>query len=106
PTTAPTVTPSAVPTAQPTTDTGEIEYTVKSGDTLFSIGLQFNVPWPDIATRNGLTDPYVIHIGDVLIIPIGGVATATPGGSPSATSFLYTVQTGDRLSTIATKFHV
>ena len=106
PTVAPTTTPTTAPTTQPTTDTGEIEYTVRSGDTLFSIGLQFNVPWPDIAARNGLKDPYVIHIGDVLIIPVGGAASATPGGSPSATSFIYVVQTGDRLVTIALKFHV
>jgi peptidoglycan endopeptidase LytE len=79
---------------------------VKSGDTLFSIGLQFNVPWPDIAARNGLVDPYVIHIGDVLIIPLGTPASASPGQSPSATSFTYVVQSGDRLSTIALKFHV
>ncbi len=106
PTTSPTTGASSPPTTQPTNAAGETEYTVRSGDTLFSIGLKFNVPWPDIAARNGLKDPYVIHIGDVLIIPLGTAASATPGGSPSATSFIYVVQTGDRLSTIALKFHV
>jgi LysM repeat protein len=98
--------PSLGPSSEPTNAAGEIEYTVKSGDSLFSIGLQFNVPWPNIAARNNLKDPYVIHIGDVLIIPLGTAASATPGGSPSATSFIYVVQTGDRLSAIALKFHV
>jgi LysM repeat protein len=106
PTTAPTGAPTTAPTTQPTNASGEVEYTVKTGDTLFSIGLQFDVPWPDIAARNGLEDPYVIHVGDVLIIPIGGIPSASPGESPSATSFIYIVVSGDRLSTIATKFHV
>jgi putative chitinase len=106
PTTAPTDAPSAQPTTQPTNATGEVEYTVKSGDTLFSIGLQFDVPWPNIAERNGLKDPYVIHIGDLLIIPVGGTPSASPGESPSATSFIYIVKSGDRLSEIAIRFHV
>ena len=106
PSTAPTDAPSTEPTVQPTNAAGEVEYIVKSGDSLFSIGLLFDVPWPDIASRNGLKDPYVIHVGDVLIIPVGGIPTGSPGESPSATSFIYIVVSGDRLSTIATKFHV
>jgi LysM repeat protein len=106
PTTAPTEAPTGAPTSEPTTATGEVQHTVKSGETLYSIGLLYNVPWPDIAARNGLQDPYVIHVGDVLIIPVGGTPSASPGESPSATSFIYVVLSGDRLSTIALKFHV
>ena len=98
--------PSATPTTQPTTATGEVMHTVAAGETLFGIGLQYNVPWLEIAARNGLKDPYVIHVGDVLIIPVGGTPSASPGESPSATSFIYVVLSGDRLSTIALKFHV
>src|SRR5262249_44743648 len=103
PATAP---PSGPPTALPTNSAGQIEYTVKSGDSLFSIGLQFNVPWPDIAAANGLKDPYVIHVGDLLIIPVGGLPSPSAGGSPSATSLIYVVQPGDSLSSIAIKFNV
>ena len=103
---ATTAPPSAPPTTQPTTATGEVMHTVAAGETLFGIGLQYNVPWLEIAARNQLKDPYVIHIGDVLIIPVGGTPSASPGESPSATSFTYVVLAGDRLSTIALKFHV
>jgi len=98
--------PSATPSSQPTTATGEIMHTVTAGQTLFGIGLQYNVPWLQIAARNGLVDPYIIHVGDVLIIPVAGTPSASPGESPSATSFIYVVQPGDSLSSIATEFHV
>lgn len=106
PTAPATSAPPASPTTQPTTATGEVLHTVTAGETLFGIGLQYNVPWLEIAARNGLEDPYVIHVGDVLIIPLGGTPSASPGESPSATSFIYVVLPGDRLSTIALKFHV
>jgi LysM repeat protein len=106
PTATPSALPSTTPSSQPTTATGEIEHTVTAGETLFGIGLQYNVPWLEIAARNGLVDPYIIHVGDVLIIPVAGAPSASPGESPLATSFTYVVQAGDRLSTIALKFHV
>jgi LysM repeat protein len=98
--------PSATPSRQPTTATGEIMHTVSAGETLFGIGLQYNVPWLEIATRNGLVDPYIIHVGDVLIIPVAGTPSASPGESPSATSFIYVVKPGDSLSSIASQFQV
>jgi LysM repeat protein len=106
PTATPSAAPSATPSSQPTTATGEIQHTVTAGETLFGIGLQYNVPWLEIAARNGLIDPYIIHVGDVLIIPVAGAPSASPGESPSATSFIYVVQPGDSLSSIATQFHV
>lgn len=44
-------------------------YTVKSGDTLSSIGRNLGVPWPDIARANGIKTPYRIYPGDELTIP-------------------------------------
>ena len=41
-------------------------YTVKAGDCLSVIGQKLGVDWRDIAAKNGLKDPYVIHAGDVL----------------------------------------
>ena len=45
------------------------EYTVQDGDTLFKIGLKFNMPWTDIAKVNNLSENSVIKTGMVLKIP-------------------------------------
>ena len=47
----------------------ETTYTVQTGDTLFTIGLKFNVPWTKIAEANGLTEQSVIKVGQILKIP-------------------------------------
>lgn len=67
--TSPTVTPTPKPTTSIST-TGE-KYTVKSGDTMYSIALQFKVNWLDLAKANGLdeTTANKIKIGQVLVIP-------------------------------------
>lgn len=44
-------------------------HTVKQGETLFLISLQYGVTWPAIAEANDLTSPYVIYVGQVLEIP-------------------------------------
>lgn len=38
-------------------------YTVKKGDTLYNIGLEFGFDYKEIAQWNNLQPPYVIHIG-------------------------------------------
>lgn len=44
-------------------------YTVVKGDTLSGIGKKLGVPWRDIATANNISDPYIIYVGQKLIIP-------------------------------------
>ncbi len=57
-------------------------YTVKPGDTLFTISLQFKpVTWPMIAQANNLTDPNRILVGQTLCIP---VATTPGAATPTA----------------------
>ncbi len=41
-------------------------YTVKKGDTLYSIGLEYGLDYKDIAQWNNIAPPYTIHIGRVL----------------------------------------
>jgi hypothetical protein len=65
-------------------------YEVKGGDTLGSIALEFDVTVDDIMAANGLTDPNALSVGQVLVIPVGGLpeATATPAAlsNPEGTS--------------------
>ena len=46
-----------------------IIHTVQSGETLFRIGLQYNLTVTDLATANNLLDPTQIYAGQQLIIP-------------------------------------
>lgn len=63
-----TTTTQATP-APTSSNTGSRTYTVQMGDNLFRIGLRFGVPYQQIATANGITDPTKISVGQVLIIP-------------------------------------
>ena len=41
-------------------------YTVKSGDTLSEIGQKLGVNWKDIASKNNISSPYTIYVGQKL----------------------------------------
>jgi LysM repeat protein len=60
PTSAPPATP---PSAAP------VRYTVKSGDTLYRIAVNHGVTVAALMAANGITNPNVIHPGQVLTIP-------------------------------------
>ncbi|MFA6082036.1 MAG: LysM peptidoglycan-binding domain-containing protein [Patescibacteria group bacterium] len=62
-------TSTPVPSATPTpTDVNEI-YTVKQGDSLYTIGKQYNIQWTVLAKINGLEETSVLKVGDKLKIP-------------------------------------
>jgi len=65
-------------------------HTVKAGENLYRIGLQYGVPWPSIAAANDLANPNLIYVGQVLCIPAAaGTAAPTATGptpAPSATA--------------------
>lgn len=42
---------------------------MQAGENLYRIGLQYGVPWPEIAAANGITDPTQLGAGQELIIP-------------------------------------
>ena len=68
------VTPPATEPSKPETgnDGGETSYTVVSGDCLWNISYHFygtGAKFTKIAEANGLKDPYLINIGQVLVIP-------------------------------------
>lgn len=76
----------------PTVDT---MYTVKSGDTLWGIGNQFNVTVDSIKTANNLTNN-ILSIGQVLTIP----------QSRNEDYEEYKVKSGESLWTVANKFNM
>ena len=124
----PTITPSATntPTVAPPTNTPEATstetatagpsptptqniYTVKAGDTLFSIAEQFKANVCIMMGINNIVDPSVLSVGQTLIIPGPDTelptATPLPTGLPRGTKLQYVVQCGDTLDSIASKFN-
>lgn len=65
-------------TDTPSPDDEPVVYVVQSGDTLGSISEQFDVPLEDIMTINELGSADFIFVGQALVIPVGGIPTATP----------------------------
>jgi LysM repeat protein len=49
--------------------TPDFTHQVKSGETLFLISLRYGVPWASIAEANEIESPYVIYVGQTLVIP-------------------------------------
>jgi LysM repeat protein len=80
-------TPTAVQTPTPTPESSGsfIAYTVKQGDTIYTISIQFGVTQADIMAANpDITDPAYIQIGQIINIPKAGAASsASPSSSAS-----------------------
>lgn len=94
-------TPTPAPKNTTTTSASEDQftsYTVKDGDTLFNISQKYNVKWDLIAQFNNLSEPYVLHKGDVVKIP-QATTSAVPGK-------IYTIVKGDTLVSIAKQFNI
>lgn len=69
-------------------------YTVQSGDTLSSIAAKFGTNYQALASLNGISNPNLIYVGQVLRV----------NGSASTGSVYYTVRAGDNLSAIASRY--
>ena len=81
---------SSAPIQAPATST----YTVRSGDTLSSIASKFGTSYQTLASLNGISNPNLIYVGQVLRV----------NGSASAGSVYYTVCVGDNLSAIGSRY--
>ena len=90
-----------------------VVYTVRSGDTLGAISNRFGVPVDAIAQANSLSDPGSIYVGQKLTIPgattsdsVSATAANSDTDAPQASSGAqsYTVQSGDTLGGIASRF--
>jgi LysM repeat protein len=74
---------SSTTTPQSTSESGELIHIVVSGETLFSIGRLYDASLPAIVARNGLSDPYILFVGQELVIPNPGSGFV---GLPSSAS--------------------
>ncbi len=115
----PTSTPLPIATAAPTLPSGfdtSFLYTVRAGDTVSGIAQRYGSTIAAIVSANALTNPGLIRIGQVLIIPVNSTtnrpATFTPvptqpGSSGPVTPGVgtYTVRAGDTLFAIAARFN-
>jgi LysM repeat protein len=89
-------------------------YSVRAGDTLFSIGSSLGVPderlgsWVEqVVTLNGLESADVLRIGQSLTLPASaGPGAPTRAFAPTASGSSYTVKSGDTLLGIAERFNV
>ncbi len=80
-----TVAPTSTPSATPTPEALAQSYTVQAGDTLGAIAERFGVSLEDLVAVNGIANPALIQVGQVLTIPGEGV-TLPPTVTPPATS--------------------
>jgi len=66
----PTVAPATSSSANKETTSGQyIEYTVKSGDTLYDIATKYKVTWQEIAALNDISNQNALKVGMKLKIP-------------------------------------
>ncbi|MHB1004171.1 MAG: LysM peptidoglycan-binding domain-containing protein [Chloroflexota bacterium] len=75
-------------------------YVVKSGDTLYGIGMKYAVEPGELARANGIPSSGILQIGQKLDIP------QSQSGSQASTPANYAVVPGDTLSGIADRFGV
>ena len=85
--------PTPTPQPEPSYDT----YTVMAGDTLSGIAAKFGTTYQELAAINGIADPNVIHVGQIIKLKRDTASTPQSGDT-------YTVQAGDTLSDIAAKY--
>lgn len=83
----------AAPTPAPAAPAGNT-YTVVSGDTLSGIAQRYGTNYQTLAALNGIANPNVISVGQVLRLP----------GAAAPAAETYTVKSGDTLGGIASKF--
>ncbi|MDX1686566.1 MAG: lamin tail domain-containing protein [Candidatus Promineifilaceae bacterium] len=86
PAAAPTSDTTAEPTAEGESDDGPTIHVVQAGETLGRISQLYDVPVEDIAEANDIFNVNSISVGQELVIPIGGLPTATPLPTASPTA--------------------
>lgn len=81
---------------------GSAGYTVRAGDTLWTIASRLGVSVSSLASANGLESPHVIYPGQQLKVP--GDSASSPAPSSSATT--HVVKPGETLMGISIRYGV
>ena len=81
--------------------TGTTVITIKWGDTLSSLAIQYNTTVPELVKLNNIKNPNLIYAGDTLIVP---TKETMPDNDDTSLDTIYIVKRGDTLSQIALKF--
>ncbi len=87
-----------IPGSTPKPSAGQ-KYVVHFGDTLTTIAAKFNVSVYDLIQLNGIRNPNLLWVGQVLLIPGNGHNGAKPAIGT------YRVKRGDTLYLIAARYH-
>lgn len=81
-------------------------YTVQTGNTLSQIALQFNTTVTEIAGLNGIQNPNLIYVGEVLKIDTTNDLATITNDKYETNHIIYTIKPGDTLTSIAQKYNV
>jgi len=99
---APTATP--VP-ATPTPAAGPTRYKVLAGDSVAAIAAKYGASIKDVISANNLDASGRLSIGQELLIPVAGPSGGPgPTATPDTTGLMYSVQSGDTISGLATRY--
>ena len=91
------------PEAEATEDVTTFQYIVEPGDTLGGIALEYNVAPEDIRRLNNLFSDE-IQVGQPLLVPVAEGVYLPGMPTPTRGPFVYEVQAGDTIGSIALKF--
>jgi LysM repeat protein len=94
--------PSATPVATQLPSGQEKTHTVKAGENLFRIALQYNLTYQTLAAYNGIANPNYIVVGQKLKIPTSGAPVQPP--KPAART--HVVRAGENLFRIALQYNM
>ncbi|MCI1209243.1 MAG: M23 family metallopeptidase [Treponema sp.] len=91
----------------------DTKYTVKKGDTLYSIGRKYQLTVQELRTANNMDESDMLKAGSVIIVPgadIGNAAALTAAPSETAQTSggrqEYLVRKGDTFYGISRKYHI
>ena len=87
-------------------ETEEVIYTIKKGDSLWSIANEMGVNIGALSRWNNLHSDKTLFPGDKLKIRVKADPSSAPGQTPNGKEIIYTVKQGDTLWGIARRYNI